>query len=449
MTRREGILAGAVVLLALALREWFVLATAIVQPASGDVSSYMRYAIHMVLDGTFSEAGPGLPATPDAYRGPGYPLFIAAFYSPDWSQWWAAVAHAQAVLGAATVGIVVATARTFLPMRWAALAGVLLAVQPHHIAASAVMLSEVWLGFLLAAGVWLAILRRPWLAGMAFGLAYLTNPIAALLPAAMLPLFWRDGWKRDGVIVVAVAALAVGGWAARSAAHGLSGNDRAGVNLVQGAWPDYHAAAKLYPLRSDYRQVMDSMHAEVALMKQSRADGLRSVAERIAAEPGRFALWYAVEKPYLLWAWDIKMGAGGVYTHHVKGSPLDGPLWLLTAIQWALTPILFGLALLGCIVSKGPARYVAVAFLYVTAVHVVFQAEPRYATAYRWAEVTMAAYALHRIARRVDQRNLGIGKGAVVDLNVEDAAAGRVGRIGGADVPVLGAAGEGEAARRI
>lgn len=74
--RRFLILSAGVVLIAFALREWFVLASVLPFPTQGDVSGYLRYAIRMAIDGIFSEADAGQPVIPDAYRGPGYPVFL-------------------------------------------------------------------------------------------------------------------------------------------------------------------------------------------------------------------------------------------------------------------------------------------------------------------------------------------------------------------------------------
>ena len=404
MNKRQFLLLSAgVVLTAFALREWYVLASVLPNPTQGDVSSYLRYAQHMVLDGVFSQAENGAAVVPDAYRTPGYPLILAAIYRfTGMSGWFSAVYQVQVVIGALTVAGVIALARQWLPCKWAVLAGALLAVWPHHIAATNAMLTEVVFAFALIGSLLLASLalsrRSLWLAvaaGAAFGVAYLVNPVIALFPAALLAVFWRARAAKLGAVVLAVSLVAVVGWGVRNTLQDAHGDSRVWQNLVQGAWPGYHHAEKWWPWIAEDRAVRAGIAAEMEVTTTDHAAGLRMIGARMASDPVRYARWYALEKPYLLWDWDVRMGQGGVYTLEVWNSPLDRGLMLApTILLWALNPALFALAIGGVLLAfrgKPSEQMVALFFVYITALHVVLQAEPRYAIAYRPIEILMIA----------------------------------------------------------
>ena len=397
------LLSISVVLLAFALREWYALASTVVEPARGDVGSYLRYARHLLVDGVFSQSMDGRAVVPDAFRGPGYPVFLAAILKLSGEAgWYPAVYQAQAVVGALTVAGVIALARQWMPYSLSLLAGLLIAVWPHHIVATNAMLIEVVFGFAIVASLLLAALalsRRSMglavAAGAAFGAAYLVNPVIALFPAVLLVVFWRAGSIKLGAVVLSVSLVAAIGWGVRNAAVDAHGDDRAAINLVQGAWPEYHDAWEVYAKGYPSPELV-KVDAEIALMSRDRDAGIHSIAHRFASDPLRFAAWYGLQKPYDLWSWSIRIGWGEIYTLEVVDSPLDGALAGVTALAWVLNPLLFALALLGAVISLrgAPASVAGLFFLYITAVHVIFQAEPRYAIAYRPVEMMMAASCL-------------------------------------------------------
>ena len=91
----------------------------------------------------------------------------------------------------------------------------------------------------------------------------------------------------------------------------------------------------------------------------------------------------------------------------VDGAP---PLRQFFAGFAALNPVFTLLALLGSlawVVRRGKraedaaSTMVAATLLYLTAIHVVFQAEPRYANAYRGIEAVMVAIVLAGISARL------------------------------------------------
>ena len=151
-SRTFNLLAAGVVLLALAIRLYYVLTVQVVNPLGGDAAEYVRYA-QSLLHGYFGAGG-----VSDAYRSPGYPFTVAAAMLVGGDAWPRYLLVAQAFMGAATVGLTIALARQWMPV-WAALAaGLVLTFWPHHIAFTAEVLGEVELGLCLTGALLLTVL---------------------------------------------------------------------------------------------------------------------------------------------------------------------------------------------------------------------------------------------------------------------------------------------------
>jgi 4-amino-4-deoxy-L-arabinose transferase-like glycosyltransferase len=424
--RQRNFLFGIIVIgvLALLLREYFILVTQVEAPIRGDVREYVDYAWNLVHRHTFSNALPGNAiVAPDAYRGPGYPLFLAAtmLVGGAGNSWYFIALHAQALLGTITVLMGVLLARHWLSHGWSLASGVLMALWPHHIAATGALLSEVMFGFMLMLALLLTAetARRRntiWAiaAGVAYGYAYLVNPMILLFPPLVVVVFWRVGNHRQGIYLLLVALAFAAVWAGRDATLQPQPNipGRATINFVQGSWPQYHHARNDAGLTGKdaspiAKSIMQAIDEETRLFGKDPQSGLRSMADRMALDPAYYARWYAFGKPWLLWDWDIRVGAGDVYFHTVTNSPLESHplLYAIKTALHALNPTIFVLSIaaaLGIIVLalRRPASVgiapllMALFFVYATLVHTVFQAEPRYAIPYRPIQLLLAVTTL-------------------------------------------------------
>ena len=408
-----------IALLALALREQFVLTAQVDMPFRGDIGQYFSYAYNLVHHGVFSLGSAQDGALqPDDFRSPGYPWLLAACMqlAPGPYAWYALALQVQVLLGAASAVLTVLLALRFLPRPASLLAGLLVALWPHHIAATGALLSEVAFGFVLLLALWLCAfgaerrdLRVVLGGGLTWAFAYLVNPVAAVLPTALALLGLRRQGLPFGVALLLPTVLAASAWAVRS--HSLPPTDqpgRAAVNLVQGSWPEMHAAWAFRFRDPRAAEIMERIAAEERLVSAKPGRGLAAIAARMTEAPAAYARWYAWDKPRLLWAWDIRVGAGDVYFLEVRQSPLESSP-VLQVVKQGFKAANSAILLLACLGAVAMARRrevfgaqaVALAFVTLTLVHVLFQAEPRYATAYRPLEAILFAAALAVAANRV------------------------------------------------
>jgi len=413
--RRHALATASIVLLALLLREYFVLVAVVDVPIRGDIREYVLYAWNLAHRGVFGMSLPSAPvAVPDAYRFPGYPWFLVPWMAlrPHGLDWLPLALQAQVLAGSATVLLTIRTARHWLSPGWSLLPGLLLALWPHHIAATGALLSEVVFGLALMAGLcsFAAAMARGQrgllaLAGACFGYAWLVNPLIGLFPPLLAILAWRRHGRAAALCLLGVFLVPVLGMGLRDARlpvpTGSPPPGRAAVNLVQGAWPQYHAAWRAAQLGDPAAAaVMADIGRETALLSSHPAQGMHVIAARMQGAPATFVAWYLWRKPLLLWDWEIQVGAGGIYVLDVHNSPLSTHplLRTSTAVLHAANPWLTLLAFAGLLAvlvrdrhAPGAAFATALLMLYLTAVHAVFQAEPRYANAYRGIEWLMVA----------------------------------------------------------
>lgn len=421
-------------LCAFALRWYYVSTAMVIHPVRGDATQYYAYAWNLVHHATFAKDAPGaLTVTPDNYRDPGYPVFLAAWMKAlgTGTAWYAAVLLCQALLGALTVALVAQLGRHWLPMGWCLGAGVLMAVWPHSITITSFLLTETLVAFLCA----LAMLtsahacRTPsliWaaLAGLLFGAAALTN--AVLLPFGVLlsvVLAWRKLAPRKVCIALALGALLVpGAWAMRNtqippaAAGNLTSSSkaRAAENLAVGAWPGFHHAWAAALIHGDpaARSTLAAVDAEARLLQRSPAAGAQVLLHRFSEHPWRYAAWYTLEKPRLLWGWSIRVGQGDIYVYPTANSPfqtkpafralaalchgINLPLMLLALVSLVfLWPARWHLVAATHHSNRSAAINVACLLIFITLVYSTLQSEPRYSIPFRSFEMLLAITGAH------------------------------------------------------
>lgn len=421
-------------LCAFALRWYYVSTAMVIHPVRGDATQYYAYAWNLLHHGIFSKSPPdSLIVVADNYRDPGYPVFLAIWMKllGTGSSWYAAVLLSQALLGALTVTLVTQLGRHWLPAGWCLGAGALMAIWPHSVTSSSFLLTETLVGFLCAVAMLATAHAHRFtstisaaFAGLTFGVAALTN--AVLLPFGLLlagVLMWRRlAPSRMCIALVLGALLLPALWAVRNAqippvaADNANGSsmDRAIQTLVVGAWPDFHRAWAAALIHGDpaAQSTLDAVTAETRLLEQSPAAGTRALLHRLSEHPVRYLVWYTLEKPRLLWGWNIRVGQGDIYTYATVNSPFQTqlPLRVLAALCHGINLPLFLFALLSFLfiwpkrwhwiastdqASRTSAISVACLLLYITLVYVTLQAEPRYSIPFRSFEIILAVTSIY------------------------------------------------------
>lgn len=408
-----------ITLVALALRFIYLFGADSPIQIAGDINDYVRYAWNLGHYGVYSSAPfSDAPPAPDAFRPPGYPLFLLlAMWAADFGPQWMPIAKVlQVLLSSATVLLTMLLARHWLKPAPALAAGAIIAIWPHHIVFASTLLSETVYGFWATLALWLAAVawrrRSHWLAtaaGVAFGYAALINTLVFLFPLAIMALAFVRGRPRPALLLLGGFLAVYAAWWVASPSPNSDGRSnayRAQMNLVQGSWPHYHAAWRARRQHESAAEIMRQIKREVVLMADAPEQAMSEIGSRIARDPWGYARWYAIEKPYLLWDWDIQLGWGGFHFLPVRSSPYDRqPVFKATAAFARLAnPWIFTLAALAAIASlpgwsrrsELPFAYMLVAAfaLYVTGLHVVLQAEPRYSIPYRPMQALLAVAGL-------------------------------------------------------
>lgn len=423
----------AIFLIAFGLRWYYVSTAVVLNPVRGDATQYYAYALNLDNHGVFSKDLPGATVIhADNYRDPGYPMFLALWMKllGAGDAWYAAVLLSQAFLGALTVTLATQLGRHWLPLRWAATAGLAMALWPHNITINGYLLSETLFSFLVVTGMLATASaiqrqssRRGLLAGLALGAAALTNAI--LLPFGVLLaalLGWRKLAPPKLCFMLAVGALALpSAWAVRNATvvvstDGNSSLDRALQNFVQGSWPGFQSAWRDSVLGTDAEKasaktVAEAVDEDYLLTRTAPAQAARSILQRFSEDPLLYARWYLVDKPALLWGWSIEIGQGDIFVFPTKNAPFQvQPAWIaLAALCHSLNTMLMLLALTSLVFVRPhgqrmipptwPASHavlVSVVTLaaFVTLVYSTLQAEPRYSIPFRPFEILLVATTL-------------------------------------------------------
>ena len=421
-------------LLAFGLRWYYVIHAQVLQPLDdvnvrADAVEYYRYAWNMVHHATFSNDVPGAPdVRANSFRDPGYATLLAIWMkaTSSYQAWYAAVLITQVLLSSLTVTFLLLAVRHRFSTPTLATAAVLMAVWPHSVAMTSFVLSENLFSF-LCASLLLCLsgasrspsTSRYVAAGLIAGMAALTNAI--MIPFGVVfavAAQWRRFATRRHAIAFAAASLLLPAlWGARSVTlpTNATSSQRAAMNLVQGSWPTYHAAYQLAMAGDeDGTRTIEAMSAEIGAFQQSTGTGLAMMWARMSTRPVTYLAWY-VEKPTLLWAWDIQIGQGDIYVYPTRGSPFQSiPVWKAAeGVCYLANPIVLIFALIGTLEALfrrnvGTAEFaMATMAIFVTIVYGVLQSEPRYSVPFRGIEIILACAGATAISRwiRGHQRN--------------------------------------------
>jgi 4-amino-4-deoxy-L-arabinose transferase-like glycosyltransferase len=422
-TLKTTLIFSFIICIAITIRLQYLSQTEVYKPIRADSRNYALYAQNLLNHGVFSKEESENPA-PDSFWSPGYPTLLASvLHVSGGKHFYRAALFVQALLGALTAGMVFIIGSFFLPLGAAFAAGVLTACSPHLISLGGYLLTETLFAFTMVSFLLTYIIAGKTgnsacfaLAGVAAGVSYLVNPVIFFAPFLFVAIFFLkrhifglpSGFKQKKAISFFLAAFIVPWllWSVRCYLNvpstSRSSSDRALVNLIIGAHHDYF---DIY--RADPRNPENPAEIDIAKVDGSWPKFLSILARRVKDNPGHYIKWYLFEKPRLLYKWDILMGAGDVYVYSVTKTWFQTSNLGLTihSIMKSIHSWLIFLCVFGGIFlvksfrrSKSEVEALIYALLvYVSAVYVVLQAEPRYSIPLRPAMYLGAMFGIWKI----------------------------------------------------
>jgi len=152
----------------------------------------------------------------DSFRGPGYPVFLAALYRL-WDPDLAGARIGNALLGGVTATMTCLLAADFVPRRAALCTGLVVALYPAAVLSSVYVMAEGLYGALVLAALLVGRtlnVRRAATAGALAGAAALTRSLGLSLVGVIatghLPRVWRDrDWRRFALCISVMAAVSL------------------------------------------------------------------------------------------------------------------------------------------------------------------------------------------------------------------------------------------------
>lgn len=402
--------------------------TLIDQPIRGDAASYVQYAFNMVNFGTYSKERGTSDPTPDAYWSPGYPALIAAAMLAEKQlglDTYKTIIYTQAALGMLISILTLLTGRLFLGHYFSLAAALLVAFSPHMISLSNYVLTETLFSFLFLSSIYCFLqaylnykILLYILSGLLFGLSYLTNPVSFFTPLIFCGLaLWQ--YSRENVQVSKAIQLItpcilsfmviVASWNIRNnivlPENSPSSSTRLLTNLTIGMHDNFHSIWRNNPRDRNNPATIDSRE-----INGSYSKFIDILTDRLQQDPMHYAKWYLIQKPVMLWDWNILVGQGDIYVYPVKYSLFhtSKPAILIYSIMKALHYWLFGLAILGMIVcavkfskrndNASIPTFLFLSLLYISAVYVITQAEARYSIPLRPEMYLCAFYLISTVA---------------------------------------------------
>lgn len=393
-------------------------------PVRGDAVSYVQYAKNIIQYGTFSKDKKS-PPTPDSYWAPGYPTFLAGvIIVGDISgiDSYQLAMYSQVVFGTLIAVLTLLLGRLFLNQYWSLLPSILVSLSPHLISMGGYLLTETLFSFLLLASIYtfsLAFGNKSRLlfslSGLLFGLSYLVNPVMLFIPIFLAISaglsYMMKGMKIKNICTNLLAPFLMiflvifASWFTRGMVNiplgQASSSDRLLTNLIIGSHSDFFDFWRNNPRDKNNPATKDGQ-----IINGSFSTFGKLMASRILDDPTHYAKWYLIDKPILLWSWNILFGQGDIYVYPTIISLYQRSR--LSLISYSIMKSahywLYGCALLGFVFlfrANKHVPYIPI-FLYITligisAIYVISQSEPRYSIPLRPEMYLCAVFFVYRL----------------------------------------------------
>lgn len=414
------------------LRVVAVATTVVEWPFRGDAGDYVAYAYNLTKFGVYSRYPSFLEyesevPEPDAVRSPGYPLLLAPLMgagpTPAFIR---RVGFVQAAIGVVTILLTFLLARRWCRPWLALLPATYIAISPHQIAFTSLLLTETFATLLVLGAALLlhhAGRRRhngvlAWAAvGAVLGIAALSRPSLQYFPlvfAALIPwLIPTPGRARALAGLFVGFVLVFGPWVLRNQiALGKMTDPQLTISAIHhGAYPDLMLDARNETYGIPYR--FDPRSPEIT---RDISSAIAFVVERFRADPVKMMRWYLIGKPVLLMGWEVGQSADPILQYPVKYSPFNARFEYKLAVAVARTvhwPVVC-LGLAGLVLALVRARskpigaasgraWQAVLVCYLIAVHLVGPPFGRYSLTFMPIIAIAAAYFIAQSVRWADR----------------------------------------------
>jgi len=412
------------------------------RPVRNDSIHYVQYANNLVKYYTFSKDKGNVSPEPDSFWAPGYPAFIAAsiiIEDKTGINAYILIMYSQAVLGALTAVLTLLLGRFFLKQNWSMIPAIFVSLSPHLISIGSYLLTETLFSFLFLAAIYSFSSSffniKKWLlsvSGLLFGLSYLVNPVMLFTPILLVLAAGHISSTQKNMLSTSIKQMlifclipffvVVVAWSARNIISvppsQSSSSDRLLTNLVIGSHSNFFDIWRANP-----RDPRNPATKDNETIKGSLTAFVRLLSARILENPGHYAKWYLFDKPILLWGWNIIVGYGDIFIYPLISSLYDQSNMALAtySIMKSLHYCLLGFATLGLyfILKKTASTPTIPIFLYITliyisAVYVITQSEPRYSIALR---PEMYLCAVFFISKTYEHVNILAQKGRLYTLD--------------------------------
>jgi 4-amino-4-deoxy-L-arabinose transferase-like glycosyltransferase len=399
-----------------------------------DARQYTAYAYNLRYHGVYSNnfntiENPKLTPSPDAFRSPGYPLFLYLFTSAKSAQGFAVnVFYAQALISTLTIVVAYILGRMAIGIAGGAMAGLLTAISPHLINLNVYLLTETLFTFFLVSTLvalaW-SINKssiRGWIAsGICLAAATLIKPtLQYFIVFLIFFIFVQPGinQKRLTILMIALPFIVIfSGWLVRNmiTMGYLSDPSLSIYTLQHGMYPQFMFNGEPrtfgYPYRfdPDTKQITSSLGSVVS-----------AIVDRFVTRPGEHLLWF-ISKPLYLFRWDIIQGRGTFIIPFVETPYQSSSLFMFIHTLMRLAhPVLVGCSLIGSGLAWLPSkrldmgrprvlalRLLSLIYLYFILIHIAGAPFPRYSVPLRpityvlaMATVWLVVHAVKRKIRR-------------------------------------------------
>ena len=414
------------------IRLYYIESTIIIQPILADAREYIIYGYNLAFHDTFSKDFPSNNPSPDSFRSPGYPLFVAlSFICGGEKGYYDLLLYSQAVIGGSLSVLTYMVGILFLPFSWAIVASVLVTFSPHLISMTSYCLTETLFSFTLLTSILFFIYSIKYnhsvlyiISGALCGCSYMVNETFLFLPYIFVFTFiliqkkyLHKKTRINCIVFIIIFSLFPCMWMVRNSTRLSSdapqGKSRAIATMSHGSYPDFIYKTEKYKYLSYIED------PEQPGFGSSLKSFTRILWKRIKQRPYDYFVWYSFKKPYYLWSWNILQGQGDVYVYAVKQSLYSISKFAETTkkIMHNIHPFIIFLSFSGIpliffqlrnkkaekfIIVNQIALIIYIIFIYYTLLYIVFAPWPRYSVPLRPVLYLCASWTLVNISNLVN-----------------------------------------------